>query len=142
MIGPVTNERPPAVRRAVLVAYGVIGLSLAHGAFEILAGGGSTVGFFVSLLVFVPLELFVLQRILAGANWARLLYATLMVVTVLGTLLFAPTLWAEDPSLLVIDIPTVASSALIVWWLVSEPTREWFRRVHEESRGAQLEETA
>ena len=142
MIEIATNERPPEIRRAVIVAYVVIGLSLAHLAFEDLTGDGITVGFFVNLLVFVPLELFVLQRILAGANWARLLYVAFMVVTLLGTILFAPTLWAEEPSLLVIDIPTVALSALIVWWLVSKPTREWFRRLREESRGAQLEENA
>jgi len=142
MIELATNERPPEVRRAVIVAYVVIALSLAHLAFEDLTGDGITVSFFVNLLVFVPLELFVLQRILAGANWARLLYVAFMVVTLLGTILFAPTLWDEDPSLLVIDIPTVALSALIVWWLVSKPTREWFRRVREESRGAQLEENA
>ena len=80
----------------------------------------------VFLALFTALYLWLIQRMRAGRNWARVVLLVLTLMSLLGDL--SPGIWSEPAILIASSVVDVALQIAAIVLMFGRPGSEWFRK--------------
>lgn len=120
------RTQPAAVARAVLFLWIVVGIG-AVSTLATFAFSGPSLGELLLAVIGVAITAFLISKIAAGRNWARIVLLVLYVIGVLGFVLGMSLMLNIAPVLFLMSLAQLALEGFALFLLFTPPGSTWFK---------------